>query len=101
MKLTWRTNPKTPDGWPKRVALSMLAGLVVFALSLPVSFLLFLSRYQQTYPHDPQNLLGALTAAIAIGLALAAVTIPVFLAILTLFHSAHPKSSRAQTALGD
>ncbi|HWZ52459.1 MAG TPA: hypothetical protein VNW54_13440 [Granulicella sp.] len=40
----WPANPTPPAGWPKRVAIAMLAGLSVFLLSLPVSTLLFLNR---------------------------------------------------------
>jgi hypothetical protein len=82
--LPWPTNPKTPEGWPKRVALAMLSGLGIFLLSLPVSVLLFFSHYQQLYPKDPQNLLSALTGAVGVGLILALVTIPTVLAVLRL-----------------
>jgi hypothetical protein len=82
--LPWPTNPKTPEGWPKRVALAMLSGLGIFLLSLPVSVLLFFSHYQQLYPNDPQNLLSALTGAVVVGLILALATIPAVLAVLRL-----------------
>ena len=82
--LPWPTNPKTPEGWPKRVALAMLGGLGLFLLSLPVSVLLFFSHYQQLYPKDPQNLLSALTGAVVVGLILALATIPTVLAVLRL-----------------
>ncbi len=82
--LPWPTNPKTPEGWPKRVALAMLGGLGIFLLSLPVSVLLFFSHYQQLYPKDPQNLLSALTGAVVVGLILALATIPTVLAVLRL-----------------
>ena len=62
--LPWPTNPKTPEGWAKRVAIAMLCGLGVFLLSLPVSALLFLSHYEELYPKDPQNVLSALTGAV-------------------------------------
>jgi ABC-type Fe3+ transport system permease subunit len=82
--LPWRSNPKTPEGWAKRVAIAMLCGLGVFLLSLPVSALLFLSHYEELYPKDPQNVLSALTGAVVSGLMLALVTIPMVLAVLWL-----------------
>jgi hypothetical protein len=82
--LPWPTNPKTPEGWPKRIAIAMLSGLGMFVLSLPVSVLLFFGHYQQLYPKDPQNLLSALTGAVIVGLILALVTIPTVLAVLRL-----------------
>jgi len=83
-KLPWRSNPKTPEGWPKCIALATLSGLGVFLLSLPVSVPLFFDHYQQLYPKDPQNLLSALTSAVLLGLILAALTIPTVLALLRL-----------------
>jgi hypothetical protein len=83
-RLPWPTNPKTPEGWPKRVAIAMLSGLAIFLLSLPVSVLLFLSHYEELYPKDPQNLLSALTGAVLVGLALAALGVTGLLAIFFL-----------------
>jgi hypothetical protein len=82
--LPWPTNPKTPDGWPKRVALAMLSGLGVFVLSLPVSVLVLLHHYDELYPKDPQNLLSALTGAVLVGLTLAALGFTALLAIFFL-----------------
>jgi hypothetical protein len=82
--LPWPTNPQTPEGWPKRVAIAMLSGLGIFLLSLPVSVLLFFGHYQELYPKDPQNLLSALTGAVLLGLALAALSFTVLLAIFFL-----------------
>jgi ABC-type Fe3+ transport system permease subunit len=85
-RFPWPANPKTPPGWAKRVAIAMLAGLSVFLVSLPVSALLFLNHYQRLYPenpqNDPQNLLNALTSAVLLGLALAALS---FMALLAIF----------------
>ncbi len=83
-RLPWPTNPKTPEGWPKRVAIAMLSGLGVFLLSLPVSVLLLLHHYEELSPKDPQNLLSALTGAVLVGLILALLTIPTVLAVLRL-----------------
>jgi hypothetical protein len=83
--LPWKTNPKTPEGWPKRVAIAMLSGLGIFLLSLPVSALLFLSHYEEVYPKDPQNLLSALTGAVLVGLALAALGFAAVITVLFLF----------------
>jgi NO-binding membrane sensor protein with MHYT domain len=79
--LPWPTNPKTPEGWPKRVAIAMLSGLGIFLLSLPVSALLFLKHYEELYPKDPQNLLSALTGAVLLGLVLAGLGFTGLLAI--------------------
>lgn len=97
----WPANPKTPAGWPKRVAIAMLAGLSVFLVSLPVSALLFLNRYQRLYPenpqNDPQNLLNALTSAILLGLAIAALSFTALLAIFLLLSlRAKPTSPSTQ-----
>jgi hypothetical protein len=78
----WRTNPKTPEGWPKRTAIAMLSGLGIFVVSLPVSALLFLRHYEELYPKDPQNLLSALTGAVLVGLVLAALG---FMGLLAIF----------------
>ena len=83
-RLPWPTNPKTPEGWAKRVAIAMLSGLGVFVLSLPVSVLLFFSHYEKAYPKDPQNLLSALTGAVLVGLALAALGFLSVIAIVFL-----------------
>jgi hypothetical protein len=90
-QLPWPTNPKTPEGWPKRIALAMLSGLGVFVLSLPVSVLLFFKHYEALYPKDPQNLLSALTGAVVVGLLLALVTIPAVLAAFGLLALARGK----------
>jgi NO-binding membrane sensor protein with MHYT domain len=82
--LPWPTNPKTPEGWPKHVAIAMLSGVGIFLLSLPVSVLLFLNHYEEMYPKDPQNLLSALTAAVLMGLVLAALGFTGMLAIFFL-----------------
>jgi len=58
--------------------------LGIFLLSLPVSVLLFFGHYQELYPKDPQNLLSALTGAVLLGLALAALSFTVLLAIFFL-----------------
>jgi hypothetical protein len=84
-QLPWPTNPKTPEGWPKRVAIATLSGLAVFLLALPIAALLFFDHYQRLYPNDPQNLLSALTSAVVVGLVSALLTIPVLLALLRLF----------------
>ena len=84
MQLSFRPNPKTPEGWAKRAALSILSGLAVFLVTLPVAFLLFLNHDQHAYPSDPQNLLSALTAAVALGLSLAALGGAAVLTILFL-----------------
>jgi ABC-type phosphate transport system permease subunit len=97
MKVQWNKNPKTPEGWPKRAAIAMLAGLGVFILSLPVSFLLFLDHYQKLYPRDPQNFLGALTSAIVVGLTLALLTIPTVIAILMLLRALRSKPTKSVT----
>jgi hypothetical protein len=82
--LPWPTNPKTPEGWAKRVAIAMLSGLGIFLVSLPVSALLFLSHYEELYPKDPQNVLSALTGAVLLGLVLAAIGFTGLLAIFFL-----------------
>jgi hypothetical protein len=84
MKLPIRSNPKTPEGWAKRAAIATLSGLAIFLVTLPVAFLLFLSHDQHAYPNDPQNLLSALTSAVASGLALAALGGTAVLAVLFL-----------------
>jgi len=84
MKLSWRKNPKTPDGWFKRIAISLLAALAVFLLSLPVSFMAFLNHLERTDPNDSQTFLGALTAAVLVGLVVATLFFFAVLSVLTL-----------------
>lgn len=81
MQISWRSNPKTEDGWPRRIAIALLGGLTVFLLSLPIGFLLFLTHLQHVYPDDTQNFLGALTSAVVVGLILAGLC---FLAVLSV-----------------
>jgi ABC-type Fe3+ transport system permease subunit len=92
-RLPWPTNPKTPEGWPKRVAIAMLSGLGIFLLSLPLSVLLLLRHYEELYPKDPQNLLSALTGAVVSGLILALVTIPMIVALLWLLARSRGKGT--------
>lgn len=98
MKLPIRTNPKTPEGWPKRIAISVLCGLAVFLIALPISFLLFLNHDQHASPSDPQNLLSALTAAVVLSLALAAFG---GAAMLTIFFLLSLRTSRAHIITAD
>ena len=83
MKISWRKNPKTEDGWPRRIAISLLAALTGFLLSLPISFLLFLNHLQHADPGDTQNFLAALTSAVVVGLVLAALC---FFAVLSVLY---------------
>jgi Na+/H+ antiporter NhaA len=84
-KRPWRSNPKTPEGWPRRIAIALLTGLGVFLLSLPISSLLFLEHYRHLDPNDPQNLLSALTSAVLVGLLLALLSSAALLLLLRLF----------------
>ncbi len=84
MQIRWRKNPKTEDGWPKRIALAVLAGLGVFLVSLPIAFLLFLNHLQHSYPDDTQNFLGAITSAVLIGVVLAGLGFAIVLGVLYL-----------------
>jgi hypothetical protein len=85
MQISWRKNPKTEDGWFKRTAISLLVALGGFLLSLPVTFLLFLNHLNHAYPNDTQNFLGAITSAVAVGLALAAVFFAMAMTVLFVF----------------
>jgi protein-S-isoprenylcysteine O-methyltransferase Ste14 len=84
-KRPWRSNPATPEGWPKRIALALLGGLGVFLLSLPVTALLLFDHDQHLDPNNPQNLLTALTDAVLIGLLLALLSSTALLLLLHLF----------------
>jgi undecaprenyl pyrophosphate phosphatase UppP len=84
MQISWRSNPRTPDGWFKRIAISLLAALASFLLSLPVSFMAFLNHLESTDPNDTQIFLAALTSAVLVGLVLAALFFFIVLSILTL-----------------
>ncbi len=68
MQIRWRKNPKTEAGWFKWTAISLLAALGVFTLTLPIAFLVVLNHLQSAYPNDTQNFLGAITAAVLTGL---------------------------------
>ena len=84
MQISWRRNPKTEDGWFKRIAISLLAALASFLLSLPVSFMAFLNHLERTEPTDTQIFLTALTSAVFVGLALSAIFFFAVLSVLTL-----------------
>ncbi len=70
MQITFRRNPKTV-GWTRRAAIALLVGFGTMLMSLPFSFLFFLSHYNSVYPKDTQNMLSALTAAMLVGLGFA------------------------------
>lgn len=93
MEIRWRKNPKTPDGWPKRFALSLLSALAIFLLSIPVSFRVALNHLQSAYPGDAQNLLAALTSAVLVGLIFAAVCFVGVLFLLYLVSLRGPPST--------
>jgi hypothetical protein len=84
-KRPWRSNPATPEGWPKRIAIALLGGLGIFLLSLPVTSLLFFDHFHRLDPNDPQNLLSALTSAVLVGLLLALLVSAALLLLLRLF----------------
>jgi hypothetical protein len=84
MQISWRKNPKTEAGWFKWTAISLLVALGAFVVSSPVAFLLFLNHLQSAYPNDTQNFLGAITAAVLTGLALAGVCFAACMAIFLL-----------------
>lgn len=85
MKIRWRKNPKTEDGWFKRIAISLLVALGGFLTSLPASFGLFLNRLQHTDPGDTQNMLGAITSAVLVGLGFAVVCFVASMAVQFVF----------------
>lgn len=84
MQIGWRRNPKTEDGWFKWTAISLLAGLGIFILTLPVAFLIVLNHLQIAYPNDTQNFLGAITAAVLSGLLLGGLCFAACMAIFLL-----------------
>ena len=90
MRIAFRRNPKTV-GWARCIAIALLIGAGVFALSLPVAFLLILSHYNQSTPNDPQNTLGALTVGMLIGVGLALVAVAGCL-VVSFFGMARPVS---------
>jgi protein-S-isoprenylcysteine O-methyltransferase Ste14 len=94
MQFSWRRNPKTPEGWPKRVAIALLAALAVFAVSLPVTFIVSINHLERVGPGDPQIFLGALTSAVAIGLFLFGLIFVAVLSILYLFSLRGRRASR-------
>jgi Zn-dependent protease with chaperone function len=93
MQVRWRKNPKTEDGWIKRTAISLLAGLGAFLFSLPLTFALFLAHLNRTYPEDTQNFLGAITAAVLLGLFLALLCFCAAMILQFLFSFTRKKSA--------
>jgi preprotein translocase subunit Sss1 len=73
MKIQWRKNPKTEEGWLKRTAISLLVGVAGFAVGFPAAFFLMLEYLRRTRPGDTENFLAAMTAAVVAGLGVAAV----------------------------
>jgi len=84
MQIRWRKNPKTEDGWFKWTAISLLAALGIFILTLPVAFLIVLNHLQTAYPNDTQNFLGAITAAVLSGLVLGGICFAATMAVFFL-----------------
>ena len=70
MQIHFRTRPKT-TGWARSAAISLLAGLGVAMLSLPLSFFLFLSHFESVYPKDTQNMLSSITSGVLVSIGLA------------------------------
>lgn len=85
MQVRWRKNPKTEDGWFKRTAISLLAALAAFTISLPIGFFLYLNHLQNTFPNDTQNMLGAITSAVLTSLAVGGICFGGCMAIFLLF----------------
>ncbi len=94
MQISWRKNPRTEDGWFKWTAISLLAALGVFVLTLPVTFLVVLNHLQTAYPNDTQNFLGAITAAVFSGLFLGGLC---FAAAMAVFFLLNFRGKSAQT----
>ncbi|WP_263381883.1 hypothetical protein [Granulicella arctica] len=92
MQIQIRSNPKT-TGWARVAAISLLAGLAAFVLSIPIAFFLFLSHFDTAYPKDTQNLLSALTASVLTGVSLATLTAATTLLIATLYKRLRPASA--------
>jgi ABC-type Fe3+ transport system permease subunit len=73
MQITLRPNPKT-TGWLRRFATALLAGFGTFMLTLPVGLFAFAAHFNRADPADTQNLLRAVTAAMAVSLFLGGLT---------------------------
>ena len=84
MQIRWRKNPRTEAGWFKWTAISLLSALGLFVLTMPVTFTLFLIHLKHAYPDDPQNFLGAITAAVLAGLGVGGIGFAVSMAIFFL-----------------
>jgi hypothetical protein len=84
MQISWRRNPKTEDGWFKRLAIALLSGVASFALSFPLSFILLLSYMRRSNPAGTETTLSAMTSAVVIGLTFAALAFVASISILWL-----------------
>jgi len=73
MQIRWRKNPKTEEGWFKRIAISLLVGVAGFAFGFPVTFFVMAGYLRRANPGETESLLGAMTAAVVAGLGVAAV----------------------------
>ncbi len=94
MQIQYRRNPKT-EGWARRAAFALLAGLAAFLLTLPIAFFLFLNHFESAYPKDTQNLLSALTASVLTGLGLALLAATATLLVSVLYKRLRVASSLA------
>jgi len=90
MQIQFRRNPKTEDGWFKRIAIALLSGLGTFLVLAPVAFFIFLNHFESAYPKDTQNLLSAITASVVTGLALAGFVGMTVLIVLLLLGKMRP-----------
>ena len=84
MQIRWRKNPKTEEGWFKRIAISLLVAVAGFAVGFPAAFFLMVEYLRRTKPGDTENFLGAMTAAVVVGLGVASVGFFAALGVLWL-----------------
>ena len=94
MQVSYRSNPKT-TGWAKRAAIALLVGAGSVVLTLPISFFVLLTHYEHTTPNDTQNMLGALTISVVIGLVVAVLCGAATIVIFTLMGVYKPVSDAA------
>jgi hypothetical protein len=84
MQIRWRKNPKTEEGWFKRIAISLLVAVAAFAVSFPLAFVLLLHYLHQSSPTNNETFLNAMTSAVALGLVIAALSFFASITILWL-----------------
>jgi hypothetical protein len=95
--MRWRRNPRTEEGWFKRIAISLLVSVAGFVVSSPVAFAWMLGYLRHANPGNTESFLAAMTTAVLVGLIVAGLAFVAAMTALWLW-SLRAKDAAAQPA---